>query len=455
MGVFRLNTVIGKYRIERFVGAGGMGEVYRAINLQNRMPVAVKALRIASESDTALVRFRNEAVIQYNLRHPNVAELYEYLEHQGVPCIVMEFIEGSTLDQWIRETGPLELSRALEILAEICDAVSYMHSRGTIHRDIKSENIRINAQGHAKLLDFGIAISRTSPALTKLGHSIGTPEKMAPEQHLGLRGDTRSDVWSLGVLLYEMLTGALPFANGNAAGLREDVLAVRYIPLTKRRPEVPKAVVRMIGSCLRLKPEDRYASSGVMLRELQQLRRDVRRPFWRGGLSANPAMAAGALVLLGLLIFLFAINISSSSNTQSSTGSQKEDPAVAQKTPSSQLEAPAAEEQAPPPKIAMNPSRSLSNLKPRPAPFAVGQPEPGTGGMEQLTVRVATYDGPAEVDNNDGQPLGLTPYPLRGPIGSRHELWLRRQGYEPRKIDVEINVNQPEVLFGLEKKERR
>src|SRR5215469_309459 len=302
MGVFPLNTVIGKYRIERFVGAGGMGEVYRATNLQNRMPVAVKALTIARESDTALVRFRNEAVIQYNLRHPNVAALYEYLEYREVPCIVMEFIEGSTLDQWIRETGPLQLSRALEILAEICDAVSYMHSRGTIHRDIKSENIRMDAQGHAKLLDFGIAISRTSPALTKLGHSIGTPEKMAPEQHLGLRGDTRSDVWSLGVLLYEMLTGALPFANGNPAGLREDILAVRYIPITKRRPEVPKAVVRMIGTCLRLKPEDRYASSGVMLRELQQLRRDVGRPFWRGGLSANPAMAAGVLVSVGLLI---------------------------------------------------------------------------------------------------------------------------------------------------------
>src|SRR5689334_13263556 len=134
MSVLPLNVVIGKYRIEKQVGAGGMGEVYRAINLQTKAPVAVKALTNAGESETALARFRNEAVIQYNLRHPNVAELYEYFEYQGKPCIVMEFVEGRTLDEWIREAGALPPSQALEILADICDAVSYMHSKGTIHR---------------------------------------------------------------------------------------------------------------------------------------------------------------------------------------------------------------------------------------------------------------------------------------------------------------------------------
>ena len=234
MPTLPLNAVVGKYRIERRAGAGGMGEVYRATNLQTKAPVAVKALSKTEESGTALARFRNEAVIQYNLRHPSVAELYEYVEYQGIPCIVMEFVEGRTLDEWIRETGALEPGKALEILADICDAVSYMHSKGTIHRDIKSENIRLNAHGKAKLLDFGIAVSRNTPSLTKTGYTIGTPEKMAPEQHQGLRGDPRSDVWALGVLLYEMVTGSPPFANSSPAGLREDITAARCIPAAQR-----------------------------------------------------------------------------------------------------------------------------------------------------------------------------------------------------------------------------
>src|SRR5438445_282462 len=195
-----------------------MGEVYRATNLQTKALVAVKALTPTGESETALARFRNEAVIQYNLRHPNVAELYEYFSYQNTPCIVMEFVEGRTLNEWIRETDGLEVDKALEIMADICDAVSYMHSKGTIHRDIKSENIRVNARGQAKLLDFGISIGKNSPALTRTGYAIGTAEKMAPEQHQGLRGDARSDVWSLGVLLYEMVTGVPPFSNTSVSG---------------------------------------------------------------------------------------------------------------------------------------------------------------------------------------------------------------------------------------------
>jgi serine/threonine protein kinase len=169
VSVLPVNVVIGKYRIEKRIGSGGMGEVYRATNLQTNLPVAVKTLTRSGEGDTDLARFRNEAVIQYNLHHPNVAELYEYFEYQGKPCIVMEFVEGRTLDEWIREAGALELGKALEIMADICDAVSYMHSKGTIHRDIKAENIRVNAAGKAKLLDFGISVSKSTPLLTRAG----------------------------------------------------------------------------------------------------------------------------------------------------------------------------------------------------------------------------------------------------------------------------------------------
>jgi serine/threonine protein kinase len=444
MAVFPLNAVVGnKYRIEKRVGAGGMGEVYRATNLQTRMPVAVKVLTQMGESGTALARFRNEAVIQYNLRHPNVAALYEYFEYQGKPCIVMEFVEGRTLDEWIRESGALESARALEILADVCEAVSYMHSKGTIHRDIKSENIRVNAEGKAKLLDFGISVARSTPALTRVGYAIGTPENMAPEQHQGLRGDARSDVWALGVLLYEMVTGASPFANRNPVGLREDVLGVRYIPAAKRKPGLPKPVARMISTCLQLKPEERYASSGVMLREVQQLRRRLDGEKWKQALFSKPAAAAAGLTLLLALLFLYAVRLAHVSS-RSSRGTPTEADGSPDHAP---IRIPAETQpphsnrafSAPPTTSVSVPAQGESNSMPYP------------NAVDQKTVRIATYDGPAQVTDEDGKPLGRTPYPLAGPLGKSYELWLRRPGFRPRKVDVQINNNKSEYLFGLEK----
>jgi len=457
--ILPLNAVIGKCRIERLVGSGGMGEVYRAINLQTKMPVAVKALTGAGEPGTALARFRNEAVIQYNLRHPNVAELYEYFEYHGTPCIVMEFVEGSTLNEWIRETGPLAVPRALEILADICDAVSYMHSRGTIHRDIKSENIRVNAQGKAKLLDFGISISKSTPAFTRVGCVVGTPEKMAPEQHLGLRGDARSDVWALGVLLYEMVTGVPPFTSSSPVGLREDILALRYIPASRRKTGLPRRVRRMIENCLRLKPEDRYASSGVMLREVQQVRRRLSGPLWRRDLSAGPAIVTGGLAVLGLLLLLHAINPAPDARTSDASGQPASPPVAAAPSRTEGTEPPAFREATPAPQSKKAPSphplhASSPASAPAPAMAPPRESESGLSGTDQRTIRVATYDGPAEVTNKEGQVLGSTPYPVTGPMGNTYELWLRRPGYQPRKVDVQINVNKTEYLFGLEKREK-
>jgi serine/threonine protein kinase len=457
-----LNSIVAnKYRIEERIGAGGMGEVYRATNLQTSTPVAVKALTETRESETALLRFRNEAVIQYRLHHPNVAELYEYFECHGKPCIAMEFVEGRTLDEWIRETGGLEPGKALEIIADICDAVSYMHSKGTIHRDIKSENIRVNAQNKAKLLDFGISVSRDTPAFTRAGCAIGTPEKMAPEQHQGLRGDARSDVWALGVLLYEMLTGALPFANPSPAGLREDVVGVRYIPAAKRKSGLPKPVLKVISTCLQRKPDDRYASGGVMLREVQLLRRRLTSEKWRQVVFSKPAAAVAALVTL--LVSLFAYALRPTGNVPSPGGEENTDAAAVSRassngTPdaggSTQDRASVlttSQRRLPDPNPASKPPPKLSSPSSlQSEPYSM----PDGSATTQKTVRVATYDGPAEVTNRDGQVLGYTPYPLTGPFGQSYELWLRRPGFQPRQIDVQIN-NKSEYLFGLERIEGR
>jgi serine/threonine protein kinase len=239
MPVLPLNTIVGKYRIDDLAGVGGMGEVYRAVHIQNGTVVAIKSLNNDAESGTALARFKNEAIIQFNLRHPNVAALYEYVDYPGHPCVVMGFVEGPTLQDLVRERG-LPLAKALDILAGVCDAFAYMHLKGVMHRDIKSENIRIAADGTPKLLDFGIAVAKSTPVFTRAGQVIGTLQSLAPEHVRGLRGDARSDVWALGVLLYEMLTGTLPFDGTDVGKVAKSILEGRYAPASELKPGIPR-----------------------------------------------------------------------------------------------------------------------------------------------------------------------------------------------------------------------
>jgi hypothetical protein len=407
----------------------------------------VKALTVTGDAGSALARFRNEAVVQWSLHHPNVAELYEYFEYQGRPCIAMEFVEGRALNEWIRDSGGLEPAAALGILADICDAVSYMHSKSTIHRDIKSENIRVTARGQAKLLDFGISVAKNTPVFTAVGHAIGTPGKMSPEQHTGSRGDARSDVWALGVLLYEMVTGAAPFPNADPTGVRDDVTAVRYIPAVRRKPDLPKPVVKMISTCLRLKPDERYASGGVMLREVQQLRRRLGGGEWKRTLVSTPAFVAGGLVVVVLALFVYALR--SGADVRSPIAPSQSTLAA----PSGGV-ATGVSDGAPEPTL-REPPPAASHPAPAAAPVRIPtEPTAEPQGADRKTVRVTTYDGPAEVTDRNGEVLGRTPYSLTGAFGKSYELWLRREGFQPLKVDVEIN-NRNEYLFGLQKIEGR
>jgi serine/threonine-protein kinase len=406
--------------------------------------VAVKALINTGEFDTSLARFRNEAVIQYSLRHQNVAELYEYFEYQGKPCIVMEFVEGRSLNEWIRDNGALEPESALAILADICDAVSYMHSKGTIHRDIKSENIRITGQGVAKLLDFGIAVSKKTPALTRVGCAIGTPAKMAPEQHRGLRGDSRSDVWALGVLLYEMVTGFLPFVETS------DIMALRYTHAVRRKPGLPKPIGKLISNCLRLNPAERYASGGVMLREVQQVRRRLASEKWKQALLSRTALAAAAVFLFAILAAWYALSgEAGGKDAASEVRTAEKAPAQADDSVNRAPGRPGAGVASAGGRSTL-PARTDPPATPAREPSPPGESNPG----DQRTVRVATYDGPAELTNKEGQVLGTTPFLLTGPVGKNFELWLRRPGFQPRLVDVQLN-NKSEYLFGLDKIEGR
>jgi serine/threonine protein kinase len=193
-----ISTTIGEYRILDRVGAGGMGEVYRAVHPKLGRNVAVKVLSNVSRRDDFGAQFLNEARIQAGLHHPNIATLYDFLECSGQACIVMEYVDGLTLAERISKAGPIPQAEALRIFRDVVAAVRYIHSHGIIHRDIKPHNIKISSAGEVKLLDFGIAKAETTPRFTAAGKVIGTFEYLSPERLRGCAADVRSDIWAQG-----------------------------------------------------------------------------------------------------------------------------------------------------------------------------------------------------------------------------------------------------------------
>jgi eukaryotic-like serine/threonine-protein kinase len=306
-----LNSTLGKYRLIELIGRGGMGEVYRAQRVDTGETVAVKALGAAAfTSPSGLARFRNEAIIQYNLNHPAIAKLYEYFEYGGRPCIAMEYVDGVTLDELIARNGPLSPQTALDLFRELVEAIGFVHSSGVVHRDLKASNVKIASSGHVKILDFGIAHEEHIAGLTRVGHVIGTLENLAPEQAIGGKGDARSDIWSLAVVLYQALTGRMPFEDVNTDALTAKILRGVYIPLRQLNPSIPADLERLIARCLRRRPEDRFASATELLVAINRLRAGRRStPLFPDSVAAgikNPISwaVAGGVVALAILFWM-------------------------------------------------------------------------------------------------------------------------------------------------------
>jgi eukaryotic-like serine/threonine-protein kinase len=263
---------IGQYSLTRWLGSGGMGDVYQAEHLFTRQPAAIKVLSRIDQT----ARFQNEAYIQASVRHPHIAVLYEYVMEGQHPCIVMEYVEGPTLEKLIARHRRLPEATALRILEEVVSAVAHLHERGIIHRDLKSCNIKITSSGAPKLLDFGIAKAAYTPRLTREGYVIGTTYAMAPEQfqnHVGLE----SDCWSLGVLLYEMLTGYRPFDGKTETEIRIKIERGHYMAPDLLIPNLSKPSRRIIRRLLT--PQSRQRMTAAQL--LEALRYPVPTPLTR------------------------------------------------------------------------------------------------------------------------------------------------------------------------------
>jgi predicted Ser/Thr protein kinase len=292
--------VIGRtlkhYAVESLLGKGGMGTVYRARDTRLQRPVALKLLAadLTSDGDRRR-RFLQEARSAAQISHPAVAQIYDVDEADGVTFIAMELVEGDTVRRLIQQKD-LDLLGALEVGIQVGEGLARAHELGIVHRDIKSENIMVTRDGHAKILDFGLAkldplrnqesgagrsaeehMSQlaTMAGGTQTGMVVGTVSYMSPEQARGRQVDHRSDVFSLGVTLYEMATGQLPFSGDSPLDTMHAIAFEETRPITVLRQNLPPDLQRIISRCLRKRPEDRYQDVRTLVTELKSLKKDM------------------------------------------------------------------------------------------------------------------------------------------------------------------------------------
>ncbi len=398
-----LNVLIGEYRVSELLGAGGMGEVYKATHTHFGRVIAVKVLT-SGESDPATVkRFYSEAKIQASLRHPGVAEYLGFYEYHGRPCILMEYVDGQTIASILERRGSFPPQEAFRIAQAIAAVVAHFHEQGVLHRDIKTNNIKISSDGRVKILDFGIARLQSTRNLTSTGVVIGTPGMLAPEQVNGQTVSPATDVWQFGVMLYEMLSGRLPFRADNTRELYAQILNAKPAHLSTH-PPLPAGFEKVVNRCLQKDPGKRYASGRELLAALDALegRKEpppppVPAPRFEPLVDAKPpvsmrlvgAIAGGVLALV--LVVVVVVQWSRPTTA---------DPGVSPCVEPSETETPAG---------------------------------------EVRTVTLSTVGVSAQVFCG-GQLVGTTPFLLKAKVGDKVKLSLRSEGYKPK--DVSFNVTE-------------
>ena len=273
----RKNVIADRYEVVSHIGQGGMADVFLAVDTILNRQVAIKILRADLSTDAvSILRFEREAQAAAALAHPNIVEIYDVGDYKGHHYIVMEYVTGKTLKQVIRSRGPLVNEEAVDIMKQLCSAISEAHSRGIIHRDIKPQNVIVKADGSIKILDFGIATAKGSMQLTQANNVMGSVHYLAPELAKGEAASPQSDIYALGIVLYEMLAGDVPFKADQAVQIalkhmREPMPDVRLI-----NASVPQSIANVITRATTKDPNNRYGSCREMLQDISTCLRPER-----------------------------------------------------------------------------------------------------------------------------------------------------------------------------------
>jgi serine/threonine-protein kinase len=338
---------IGPYRILQKLAQGGMCSVYKGMHIGLEQEVAIKVLSSEAFDDRSLRdRFINEAKIQAKLSHPNVVKTLNYLEQDNMVVLVMEYINGETLDVLMKKTGTLSLDKAFAILDSVFDAVDFMHSKGIVHRDIKPANIMLPYEGSVKVMDFGIAKVVGEIGNTRTGIRIGTIWYMSPEQIRGTSVGLQSDIYSIGVMLYQMVTGRMPFSGETEFDIMKSHIEDTPPAPWKINSNIPREIGRIILKAIAKNPKERYQSVKELAAEIRKAakppnqtiilaepyKKEQKRKDYFVGLFEPLKWRIVALIAIGiaalamLILYLAKYDVRKSATTD--IGSQTTQPAV-------------------------------------------------------------------------------------------------------------------------------
>jgi serine/threonine-protein kinase len=317
MTTLEAGDTLDHYRLDATVSRSGMSTLFKATDLKNGRQVAVKVPHAELEADPILLeRFRREQQIGQELNHPGIVRTFDGEERSRL-YMVIEWVEGRLLRAILNQDGLIQerrlaIDRAVNLTLAICDALDYMHKRGVVHRDLKPENIMVDGEDRIKLIDFGIAMKEDARRLTFAGPSplLGTPDYISPEQVKGQRGDQRSDIYALGIMLYEMLTGQTPFSGSNPLAVMNERLLNDPKPPRRLRPEISPQLQEILYRALERDPRHRYATASEMAWELMHqeqvgVEEGSRRPTLRGRLfpAGRRMLLYAALLLAPVALF--------------------------------------------------------------------------------------------------------------------------------------------------------
>lgn len=388
-------TEVAGYRLAERIGSGGMGDVYKAYNASLNRTAAVKVLHQVAFAD----RFKNEAYIQSTISHPNIAVLYEYVKTGDKHCIVMEYVEGEALDSLLHRKGKFSSEETEDILRQIVSALTYLHQKDIMHRDIKPQNFKMQADGTVKMLDFGIAKHKYSPKITQLGFVVGTMEYLAPEQ-FEQKEELRSDIWSLAVMTYELLTGYMPFESNNALTLRTKITKGSFTNPKILVPGISDKLSNIIDKSFKVNPANRITAAGIgnLLGRKKNTTASVNyNSSSNFKLPSKKIQAYVAAAVMALILIVVVVN-----NKPAGDPVQPEDPVVK----------PSADKQ-------------------------------------KVTISVPGIDN-VELISEDNQRLSV-PHTVTGKEGDRFEFTIHADGYKDKKVEVMITTRRSSFEYNLEK----